>query len=111
MWAFVLLAAVRRHRGVRLERRADRRGGAALAAGADRRNARPAAVILIFMTNMLTPVAFAAFVALTGRYDCAFLVAGALQPDLPAAALRHRPRSAKARSAEPRRVAAPSRKC
>ena len=34
-------------------------------------------VILIFMANMLTPVAFAAFVALTGRYDLAFLVCGA----------------------------------
>jgi nitrate/nitrite transporter NarK len=34
-------------------------------------------VILIFMTNMLTPVAFAAFVALTGRYDLAFMVCGA----------------------------------
>ena len=34
-------------------------------------------VILIFMANMLTPVAFAAFVAITGRYDLAFLVCGA----------------------------------
>ena len=34
-------------------------------------------VILIFMANMLTPVAFAAFVALTGRYDLAFLACGA----------------------------------
>ena len=29
------------------------------------------------MSNMLAPVAFAAFVALTGRYDYAFFVAGA----------------------------------
>ena len=33
-------------------------------------------VILIFMANMLTPVAFAAFVALTARYDLAFLASG-----------------------------------
>ena len=30
------------------------------------------AVILVFMSNMLAPVAFAAFVALTGRYDLRF---------------------------------------
>ena len=35
------------------------------------------AVILIFTANMLTPVAFAAFVAVTGRYDLAFLASGA----------------------------------
>ena len=35
-------------------------------------------VILIFLANMLTPVAFAAFVALTNRYDLAFLVCGAV---------------------------------
>ena len=34
-------------------------------------------VILIFIANMLTPVAFAAFVAVTGRYDVAFLVSAA----------------------------------
>jgi MFS family permease len=34
-------------------------------------------VILIFITNMLTPIAFAAFVAATGRYDVAFIVCGA----------------------------------
>ena len=45
-----------------------RKVGGALAAGS---------VILIFMANMLTPVAFAAFVAITGRYDLAFLVCGA----------------------------------
>ena len=33
-------------------------------------------VILIFVANMLTPVAFAAFVAITGRYDLAFMVCG-----------------------------------
>jgi len=35
------------------------------------------AVILVFMSNMLAPVAFAAFVALTNRYDYAFFAAGA----------------------------------
>jgi MFS family permease len=35
------------------------------------------AVILVFMSNMLGPIAFAAFVALTGRYDYGFLMAGA----------------------------------
>jgi MFS family permease len=34
-------------------------------------------VILIFTTNMVTPIAFAAFVAATGRYDIAFMVCGA----------------------------------
>ena len=34
------------------------------------------AVILVFMANMLAPVAFAAFVAMTGRFDLAFLVCG-----------------------------------
>jgi MFS family permease len=35
------------------------------------------AVILVFASNMLAPVAFAAFVALTGHYDYAFFAAGA----------------------------------
>jgi MFS family permease len=34
-------------------------------------------VILVFMSNMLAPVGFAAFVAITGRFDHAFLLAGA----------------------------------
>jgi MFS family permease len=34
-------------------------------------------VILIFTANMLTPVAFAAFVAVTGRYDVAFVISAA----------------------------------
>jgi MFS family permease len=33
-------------------------------------------VILIFVANLVTPVVFAAFVAVTGRYDLAFLVSG-----------------------------------
>lgn len=35
------------------------------------------AVILIFTSNLVTPVAFAAFVAFTGRYDLAFLMSAA----------------------------------
>ena len=35
------------------------------------------AVILIFLSNMLTPVVFAAFIAITNRYDLAFLFLGA----------------------------------
>jgi MFS family permease len=34
-------------------------------------------VIMVFMSNMLAPVIFAAFVALTNRYDHAFFAAGA----------------------------------
>jgi MFS family permease len=34
-------------------------------------------VILVFLSNMLAPAAFAAFVAATGRFDHAFLAAGA----------------------------------
>jgi MFS family permease len=33
-------------------------------------------VIMVFVSNMLAPVLFAAFVAITGRFDIAFLVAG-----------------------------------
>jgi MFS family permease len=35
-------------------------------------------VMFIFLTNPITPVAFAAFVAVTGRYDIAFLVSAAI---------------------------------
>jgi MFS family permease len=34
-------------------------------------------VIMVFTSNMLAPVAFAAFVALTNRYDVAFVISGA----------------------------------
>jgi sugar phosphate permease len=34
-------------------------------------------VILVFLSNMLAPIAFAAFVAVTGRFDLAFVIAGA----------------------------------
>jgi MFS family permease len=33
-------------------------------------------VILVYVTNMLAPIAFAAFVAATGRFDVAFVIAG-----------------------------------
>ncbi len=33
-------------------------------------------VIIVFLSNMTAPIAFAAFVAATGRFDIAFLVAG-----------------------------------
>jgi hypothetical protein len=32
---------------------------------------------MIFLSNMLTPVAFAVFIAATNRYDLAFLISGA----------------------------------
>jgi len=34
-------------------------------------------VILVFMSNMLAPIAFAACVAVAGHYDYAYLAAGA----------------------------------
>src|SRR6185503_9388156 len=34
-------------------------------------------VILIFASNMLTPVVFAAFIAATARFDIAFMISGA----------------------------------
>ena len=36
------------------------------------------AVVLIYASNMLGPVSFAAFVALTGRFDLAWMISGAL---------------------------------
>jgi MFS family permease len=76
VWAFVLLAAVAGFsvsgwNGVQIAevaRRSPPELVGECAAGA---------VILVFMSNMLAPVAFAAFVALTGRYDHAFFAAGA----------------------------------
>jgi MFS family permease len=76
VWAFVLLAAVAGFsvsgwNGVQIAevaRRAPPEFVGETAAGA---------VILVFMSNMLAPVAFAAFVALTNRYDYAFFAAGA----------------------------------
>ena len=76
IWAFVLLAAVAGFsvsgwNGVQIAEVARRSPPELIgecAAGS---------VILVFMSNMLGPVGFAAFVALTGRYDLAFLLAGA----------------------------------
>ena len=45
-------------------------------------------VILVFASNMLAPIAFAAFVAVTSRFDLAFIAGGRVQPALPAAAVR-----------------------
>jgi MFS family permease len=76
IWAFVLLAAIAGFavsgwNGVQIAevaRRSPPELVAETAAGS---------VILVFMSNMLGPVGFAAFVALTGRYDLAFVIAGA----------------------------------
>ena len=69
-------------------------------------------VILVYASNMLGPVGFAAFVALTGRFDYAFMMSGRVQPALPAAASWHRPRDAKNPACEPATtVAAKPRKC
>ena len=35
-------------------------------------------VILVYASNMMGPVCFAAFVAVTGRFDVAFMISGAL---------------------------------
>jgi MFS family permease len=73
LWAFMLLAAfsgfvVSGWNGVQIAEIARRSPpeliGETAAGG----------VLFIFITNLITPVAFAAFVALTGRYDLAFLV-------------------------------------
>jgi MFS family permease len=76
LWAFVLLAAVAGiavsgWNGVQIAEVARRSPPELIGETA------AGAVILIFMANMFTPVAFAAFVAVTKRYDLAFLVSGA----------------------------------
>jgi MFS family permease len=76
MWAFVLLAAVAGiavsgWNGVQIAEVARRSPPELIGETA------AGAVILIFTTNMLTPIAFAAFVAITKRYDVAFLITGA----------------------------------
>jgi MFS family permease len=76
VWAFVLLAAVAGFsvsgwNGVQIAEVARRSPPELIpecAAGS---------VILVFMSNMLAPIAFAACVALTNRYDYAFIAAGA----------------------------------
>jgi MFS family permease len=73
LWAFLLLAAfsgfvVSGWNGVQIAEIARRSPpeliGETAAGG----------VMFIFLTNLITPVVFAAFVAVTGRYDLAFLV-------------------------------------
>ena len=76
LWAFLLLSAVAGiavsgWNGVQIAEVARRSPPELIAETA------AGAVILIFMANMLTPVAFAAFVAATGRYDLAYLIAAA----------------------------------
>jgi MFS family permease len=76
LWAFILLSAfagilVSGWNGVQIAEVARRSPPELIGETA------AGAVIFIFGTNMLTPVAFAAFVAATGRYDIAFLVSGA----------------------------------
>ena len=75
VWAFIVLAAfagiaVSGWNGVQIAEVARRSSPELIGESA------AGSVILIFMANMLTPVAFAAFVAVTGRYDVAFLVSG-----------------------------------
>jgi predicted MFS family arabinose efflux permease len=76
LWAFVLLAAVAGiavsgWNGVQIAEVARRSPPELIGETA------AGSVILIFAANMLTPIAFAAFVAVTGRYDLAFLISGA----------------------------------
>jgi MFS family permease len=76
VWALILLAAaagisVSGWNGVQIAevaRRAPHGLVAETAAGS---------VILVYASNMLGPVGFAAFVALTGRFDCAFVLSAA----------------------------------
>ena len=76
LWAFVLLAAfagiaVSGWNGVQIAEVARRSPPELIGETA------AGSVILIFAANMLTPIAFAAFVAVTNRYDLAFLISGA----------------------------------
>ncbi len=76
LWAFLLLAAfagiaVSGWNGVQIAEVARRSPPELIGETA------AGAVILIFLSNMLTPVAFAAFIAATGRYDLAYLILGA----------------------------------
>lgn len=75
IWAFVVLAAfagisVSAWNGVQIAEVARRSPPELIG------ETSAGAVIFIFMTNMLTPVSFAAFVAVTGRYDIAFMASG-----------------------------------
>jgi MFS family permease len=75
LWAFLLLAAfagiaVSGWNGVQIAEVARRSQPELIGETA------AGAVILIFLSNMLTPVVVAAFVAATNRYDIAFLILG-----------------------------------
>lgn len=75
LWAFMLLAAfagilVSGWNGVHIAEVARRSPPELIGETA------AGAVILVFGANMLAPVAFAAFIAVTGRYDIAFLISG-----------------------------------
>jgi MFS family permease len=77
LWALVLLAAVAGisvsgWNGVQIAEVA-RRSPAGLVG-----ETAAGSVILVYASNMLGPVFFAAFVALTGRFDLAFMISGAL---------------------------------
>jgi MFS family permease len=76
LWAFLLLSAfagiaVSGWNGVQIAEVARRSSPELIAESA------AGSVILIFSSNMLTPVAFAAFIALTNRYDIAYLILAA----------------------------------
>jgi MFS family permease len=75
-WAFVLLATIAGFfvsgwNGVQIAEVARRSPPELIAETA------AGAVILVFLSNMLAPAGFAAFVALTGRFDYAYMLAGA----------------------------------
>jgi sugar phosphate permease len=75
-WAFMLLAAIAGFfvsgwNGVQIAEVARRSPPELIAETA------AGAVILVFLSNMLAPAAFAAFVAVTGRFDHAYMLAGA----------------------------------
>jgi MFS family permease len=76
LWAFMLLAAfagiaVSGWNGVQIAEVARRSPPELIGETA------AGSVIMIFLSNMLTPVAFAVFIAATNRYDLAFLISGA----------------------------------
>jgi MFS family permease len=77
LWAFVLLSAfagmaVSGWNGVQIAEVARRSPPELIGETA------AGSVILIFVSNTLTPIVFAAFIAVTGRYDVAFITAGAI---------------------------------
>lgn len=76
LWGMILIAAaagatVASWNGIQVAETARRAPQAMLA------EAIAGGVILVFAGNMLAPILFAAFVAATGRFDLAFMIAGA----------------------------------